>query len=325
MPKPDPAEAQLARIAELWDAPEEECAEAFRRALTSGKSRVVAKAAEWVAERGLRGFAGDLETAFDRFMVNPAKSDPGCLAKLAVVRALHAIDLGAEDLFLRGLRHVQPEATWGRPVDTAADLRGACAIALVARGYRLVRYELVTLLADPEPQARRAAVKAFTLVGDEASELVLRTKALAGDESPEVLELCLSGLMQMDADRSLPFVAKFLEHADPVVVEGAALAVAESHHPEAFRRIRDRWERCAISELRRALALPMALLRTDESFDFLVQSIVEEPGPTAAAVVEALELHRGDPARRNRIRDAVRRRGEDAVSAAFAERFAEET
>ena len=46
-------------------------------------------------------------------------------------------------------------------MDTAAELRGVCALGLVRMGYRDVLVELADLLMDPEAQARMMAARSL--------------------------------------------------------------------------------------------------------------------------------------------------------------------
>src|SRR5262249_19466686 len=83
--------------------------DALRQALRGRSSHVAAKASQVIAELGLRVLAADAAAAFDRFRVNPVKSDPRCRAKVEIARALY--ELGADPAagFPRGVRHRQME------------------------------------------------------------------------------------------------------------------------------------------------------------------------------------------------------------------------
>ena len=168
---------------------------------------------------------------FPRFMSDPVKRDPGCRAKLAVVEALVEFGARETELYLRGLHHVQKEPAYGPPIDTADGLRVRCADALSRLGYPDIVLELVTLLTDAEPGARAGAAQVLAGVGTEAAEAVLRMKVLTGDREPAVLGACFQGLLQMEPDRSLAFVASYMKHPDPDVPLEAALALGESRHP----------------------------------------------------------------------------------------------
>src|SRR4030095_1142535 len=115
------------------------------------------------------------------FMQNPTKSDKGCAAKTAVIKALLAADCDDEQLFRKGVRHVQLEPTWGGRADTAAPLRALCGLGLVQVGARDAMGELAALLADKEADARIGAASALGYCGQSATPL-LRFKVLMGDE-----------------------------------------------------------------------------------------------------------------------------------------------
>jgi hypothetical protein len=154
----------------------------LRAAFESRQNLLVATAADIVAEFELDGFSDALVSAFERFVEQPVKRDPGCRAKTATARALYRTEVPAIETFLRGIRLVQREPVWGGSVDTAVELRAACALGLVRSGYPGAMIELSELLADPEPMARVGAVQA--LVYSERAEVavpILRFKALINE------------------------------------------------------------------------------------------------------------------------------------------------
>ncbi len=103
-----------------------------QKALKDRSNYLVSKAAASVGELRLTALIPDLLRSFDRFMLDPAKTDPQCWAKNAIVKALKDLNHDDPAVFLRGVGHVQMEAVWGTSVDTALTLRGAfCALALV--------------------------------------------------------------------------------------------------------------------------------------------------------------------------------------------------
>ena len=103
----------------------------MRKALKDRSNYVAAKAAAIAAERQFHSLEPDLLAAFDRFMKDPAKSDPQCWAKNAIAKALKDFSYADPSIFFRGVAHVQLEPVWGGRQDTAATLRGICALALI--------------------------------------------------------------------------------------------------------------------------------------------------------------------------------------------------
>lgn len=291
------------------------------KALRGANNALAAKAADIAAKYGLTDLIPDLIAAFERFMDKPERTDKGCLAKLAIVDALNKLDYGETDIFLQGIHHVQMEPVYGGRIDTAANLRGNCGLALARLAYADALFELTALVMDPELQARRAAAKALTYVAREECELLLRMKALAGDREPDVIGDCLSGLMELAPERSTGFVASFLDSADLFVAEGAAIALAESRMPEALEILRDRFEKSISPEFKQMLVLPIALTRLDDAFNFLLEVVSDAYRDTAAAAVEALKIYGANDQRRARIQQAVVSRDDPAVSEAYANAF----
>ena len=316
-------EARLARLDNLKEDPFSEAAIGeLRRTLSDPSNILAARAAEIIGESGLSDLAPDLAVAFDRFMEDPTKSDKQCLAKTAIAGALNDLDYEDEALFFRGIRHVQLEWMWGDPpIDTAADLRGRCGFALARLRHPDAFFELTTLLVDLEPHARRSAVSSLGCLECERSELLLRMKALTGDLEPSVVGECFSALMRISPARSLDFVAGFLDHKDPRVAEGAAIALGESRQPEAFDLLRERWEGYPDPAFRKMLLLPIALFRSDEALDFLLGVVAQGPPALAARAVESLKLYRNDDDRRARIRRAIIDQDDATVSAAYEREF----
>ena len=115
---------KVEEIAELRSAPEETALPQLRKALKDRSNYVVAKAAAIAGERQFHSLEPDLLAAFERFMSDPAKSDPQCWAKNALAKALKDLSLNDPAVFFRGIAHFQLEGTWGGNVDTAATLRG---------------------------------------------------------------------------------------------------------------------------------------------------------------------------------------------------------
>src|SRR6478609_3886864 len=76
----------------------------LRKRLGDRSNLVVAAAATLVGENALLELARDLETAFDRFLVNPLKDDKLCRAKLAIIRALDTMEHPNAGVFRKAAR-----------------------------------------------------------------------------------------------------------------------------------------------------------------------------------------------------------------------------
>lgn len=280
---------------------------ALRQALCHRSSHVVAKAAAIAGEGRVDELAVELCAAFDRFMAEPG-ADRGCAAKSAVADALFQIDHRADEQFLRGIRHVQMEASFGKSIDTAAALRGVCAMGLARAGLPEALVEVSQLLADPEPPARLAAARALACTGRDGAIPLLRFKALIGDDEPEVLSECLAGLLQIDSGDVMPFVTAFLDHRNANVQEAAALALGSSRRADAFEPLAD-WSRRIVDDgLRRTAFTAIALLRVEEGFAFLLELVADGSLATARDAVAAIGIYGDDSDLRDSVAARIRAR-----------------
>lgn len=289
MPGKQNFDAQLAAIDALWQQPDEACIAPLRAALKRQNNYIVAKAAHQVGQRRLEALLPDLLTAFDRFFEEAEKRDPQCWAKNSISRALAALELQEPAPFLRGIRHVQLEATWGGRSDTAGVLRGTCALALVqCRSIpepELLRH-LIDVLVDTDKTARNDAVRALEQLGSPAAALLLRLRAQAGGDEAEVLGACYAAVLGIEGISALPWVARFLGGEDDAAGE-AALAIAASHFSEAFEMLKSRWERARDPWFRSVLLSAIALTRQSAATDFLL-GLVRADSIGADLAVEAL-------------------------------------
>jgi HEAT repeat protein len=292
----------------------------LRRALAGRSAHVAAKAAQIAGECELESVVSDLVAAFERFLDNPVKSDPQCVAKAAIVEALQRMAACEPGVYLRGIGHVQLEPVWGGRADSAAGLRGVSAFGLVAMAYRDALTPLAELLADPEPRARVAAARAIGAREDESGIPLLRLKALVGDEDPEVVSECFSALLSLGGGESVEFVARFLDHAAEETRESAALALGSSRRAEALAVLRRSFEQSPGEPRRRTALLAISMLKRDEALEFLLALVAEAPGPTARLALEALALHRYDDALVVRVRAAAVRDDAD-LTAVLAKSF----
>ena len=85
-----------------------------------------------------------------------------------------------------------------------------------------------------------------------------------------------------------------------------------------------RWNVEVVAERRKLLALPIALSRLERGFDFLLAVVRDGHSAVATAAMEALRLYRHEPARRERIEQAIDARGERALALAFNKAFNED-
>ena len=311
MPKSRSLETILAGLAALRGMGSVAITGEIATHLASRTNLIAAKAADVARETGLKSLQPQLVEAFRRFMDKPATSDKGCHAKQAIAAALYELECDGPDvqeIFLTGIRHVQFEPVWGGSADTAAELRGTCAMGLVRMAYRDVMNELVDLLMDPSHQARIMAARAIAYAGRDEGALLLRIKILAGDQDDNVTCECILALAKLAGAKSLSFLRKYLDSHNPVFSETAAMALGEMRDADALSALFEHWERTPIESARRALLLPIALSRLPQSVDFLIGVIERASEPLAAAALESLRIYRHDSALKQRLSEVIERK-----------------
>ena len=322
MAKKESTQEQLAKLEKLRTGPlSDEAILILQKSLTSSNNAVVAKASRLIAEHGFSDLSPQLVKAFARFMDKPERKDKACLAKTAIIETLDQLGYRDTDIFRQGTRHVQLEPIFGGHEDTAANLRAQSALALARLDDEDLFFELPALLIDPEAAARLAAVKALIYFSSEKSELLLRLKALTGDREQQIFSECLAGLMLIHPERSLDFVTSFLVSSDFNVVESAALALGESRLPQAFHILHTHWENSIDREFKKMLLLPMALIRSGVSFDFLCDVLHDEYVEYAVAALLALKVYANDSEQRETIRQVVEARAERNISDVYEREY----
>jgi hypothetical protein len=323
MPKPPSTEDALAAIHALRHSPANgDVKRDLAPFLRHKSNHVVAAAASATEHLEAVALAPDLVLAFEKLMRDPAKLDPGCKATTAIVQALIQLEDPAAKVYFAGIRHIQREGSFGPPVDAAAALRGLCARGLARMGHPDALLECVTLLADPEIAARAGAIRAIADAGRLEGILLLRLKTLLGDKEIDVNGECFAALMSLDPGGSVEFVGKFLHSRIEGIGEQAALALGESRFPAAFHILREAWERGGPAEQRRTLLVAIAMLRSDEALEFLLNRLADESGPVAADALAGLAFYARDEAVLARVEGIIRERGDSALEAVFAREFA---
>jgi hypothetical protein len=277
---------QVAALDAVRHGPEEARVEPLRKALGHRNNFIVAKAADLVREFGLTSLAADVLASFDRFFENPVKADPQCWAKNALSRALAAFEHQDEEVFLRGMRHIQMEPVCGGQSDTAGTLRATCALALVqCRGLteRDLLTHLVELLGDKDKSVRVEVVRAIEQVGSPSAALLLRLRAVLGADEPEVLGACYGAVLRIEGVSAIAWVRRFLSSGDDNAAE-AALAIAGTHSPEGFDALRESFAHADDPWWRSVLLSAIALTRQDAALEFLLELVRAESLDAEAAI-----------------------------------------
>jgi hypothetical protein len=298
-------EELLANLAEIRNDPASERGmTVLRQILGSKQSIAIAQAVKVIGDGEVRALIPELAAAFPQFMVNGAEIDPSCKAKQRIAEALYKLDYAEEALFLEGIHYRQMESVWGGSVDTAAALRGTCALGLVRMNYPDVMSELADLLADGDAEGRIGAVRAIAYTAHPQAVPLLRFKARIGDEDPQVLSECFTGLLQLSPAPSVPLIASFL-NSTPEISEMAALALGESRQPQAFELLKSWWQRGVVSELRLTGLLAIAMLRQDNALDFLISLVATGNKRDREGAIAALKMYQKDAALWQRVQQAM--------------------
>jgi hypothetical protein len=295
----------------------------LRKSLTHRNNFLVSKAAKLVADAGLFALLPEILAAYDRFFIDPAKTDPQCWAKNALVKTLVKLEHRQKDAYLRGLRHHQMEGTWGGVSDTAGALRGACTHALVdCPG--ISDADLLTLLLEPlvdtDKTVRMEAARAIGQVGGPSAALILRLRALLGSaaqdqDTPEVLGAVYSALLAVEGQPAIALVAAALKDGDDLAAE-AAFALADLRTPEAMAALLARFHAGADPWFASVLLSAIALTRLPEAMDFLL-ALVAQDAREAPAAIEAIGRIAPNPELCARVRQAVAQAGSPRLDQAL--------
>jgi HEAT repeat protein len=295
--------------------------EAVREAIGDRSNFVVAAAAEVAGAWRLSEVAPDLEAAFRRFMVDPEKDDKLCRAKIAVAQALEKLEHSGLEVFEEASRHVQLEAAWGLPVDTAPPLRAAGLVGLTRIDPPGLAETLVDALFDPSHDVRCTAASCLGAIGTDAAALALRFKCRVGDDRPEVVSDALRGLLTISPDAHMAFVREHLDSPNETTAEAAALAMGNARPPRALGPLLERFRSARTSTLRDMVLLSVAMLRASAAIDALLDLAASESDADALAALRALKIHKHDPKLVERLEGAVAKSGSPAVAERFARDF----
>jgi HEAT repeat protein len=296
----------LSEMRKLGSSFDPEQIEHLRRALAHRNNFIVSKAARLVGDAELAALLPELLTAYARFFHDPVKTDPKCWAKEATAKALVKLEHREKDTYLRGLRHIQMEPSFGPPEDTAGGVRATCAHALVdCKGIsdaELLVF-LLEALTDSDKSVRVEAARAISNVGGISAALILRLRAQLGfvppdSDTPEVLGAVYSALLSLDGAAAIPLVSKALELGDDLAAE-AAFALADMRIDEALAPLLARFKAGADSWFSGVLLGAIALTRLPQACDFLVDLIARDTREASSAI-EAIA--RSSPSEELRVR-----------------------
>jgi len=181
------------------------------------------------------------------------------------------------------------EPVWGGQSDTAGTLRATCALALVQcrslTDAELLAH-LIELVGDKDKTVRAEAMRAIEQVGSPSASLLLRQRAVLGNDESEVLGACYSGILRLEGVSAIPWIGRFLAASDDSAAE-AALAIAGTHSPEGFNVLQESFAKADDPWWRSVLLSAIALTRQEEALEFLLDLISAE-SLNAEAAIEAV-------------------------------------
>jgi hypothetical protein len=304
----------------------------LRSALTQHNNFLVSKAAKLIAEAELTALLPDVLTAYDRFFIDPVKTDPKCWAKEALARALVKLEHRAKDAYLRGMRHHQMEGSFGPPVDSAGGLRSICAHALVdcpGISDADLLAALLEPLTDTDKAVRVEAARAIAAVGGISAALLLRLRVMLGPGSEdnlnvEVLGAVYSALLSLEGERAIPLVSAVMDDGGELGAE-AAYALADLRTPEALAPLIDR-HRTGLDHhsavwFSSVLLSAIALTRLPAAFDYLT-GLISSDGRGASNAIESIGRIAPNAELYARVQQAVDQAGNPRLAQAFRQHVA---
>ncbi|MEP3480936.1 MAG: hypothetical protein ABJZ55_16940 [Fuerstiella sp.] len=301
---------------------------AVESALQSKLSLVVEQAAILVRERELNVDVRLLLDAYQRLLVLPEDGhqsieDKNCRAKLPLVESLHALQYDDPDFYSTGLQYVQWEPAWPENQETACNLRGAHAFALVSSQLASPHetlMKLIDLLFDKTVSARIHAAAAIGQLGHPGSAAVMKIAILQDSNSPDVVEECFRSLLRNDVN-SLDFVASYLE-SDRLCIEAAA-SLTEFGSAEGVAFVTAKAQQAG-GDFQEALFVTLGVSRHADALDFLIRNIRHQGG-TAQYAIKALASKRFYPDVVRRVKSAVSAADDEFLWDVFRKVFGDDT
>ena len=260
----------------------------LRTYLADPAAKAVAYAAEIAAHRSIDNLIPEMLAAYDHLFVEPEKTDPDAIGKQTVVQALQDLAYHNPAPYLRGLHYYEP---YNQGIDDrAAQLRATCARGLVHCDLdRLsILQILIEHLVDRIATVRSDVIGSIAQLGGTEALLLIRFKALSGDEEGDVISACFTALLEMDPHESITFIAKFLKTNR--IIE-AVTALASLRNAIAFPLITERWTATLSDDVRRAIIYSAATCPLPIGCEFLLTIIANDPQDNLVQwAIEAIAL-----------------------------------
>ena len=252
---------------------------------------IIAEAAKLIGEFELTGLEPELLAAWNRLIEHsdPVKADKGCTAKTAIIEALGNLNHDDSEFYLTAIQYKQIEPGWPDAEDTAENVRAGSAFA-IARSQQLRIVDKLTTFVDYLQGSRADRINAVRAIADtrhESAIPILRLKLLSGDPEAEVMGTCMSGLLELSPQNSIPLVAKFLTNPTENVVYEAAAALGVCGKPAAVEALINALKRTGNKDQQRSLLISIGLSRDPSAINFLISQL--EARRDIETVLEALK------------------------------------
>lgn len=274
---------------------------ALLKALNDKTNYIASLAAQSLADCATFDTAEAMLQKFLYCMEEGIKRDPGCHIRNALAFCFGRLEYQhAKSGLHAALKVVQLEAIGGEMFDTGATLRANAALALSQMADNTTIDAIAPLLFDmgfnPKwfAETRRAAAEALGRTGDVSARTILRIKIMfSPDETPEVLEECMTSLLSLEDPRLLETLAPYLEHEDQGLIAFAAIKLIRSANPEVIPPILNALERLEDKTLQGVL-LALASMRSDKALPALKAYLPNAGNNVLFALIDNLETIHDD-------------------------------
>ncbi len=191
------AARKLETLRDLAGRPREQARYALDLLATERDLGIIGAAAETLAAVADASTRPGLHRVFAALGAEPAKRDPGCHTRMALLRALRPIATPEDDLFLaNACATYEFLPTGGGPEEVAHGLRGLALVILAEVDETLAAFHATRLLVDHRtaPMSGEPAATAARTLTAQGHLLPLYGYVLGGGHLPEVVAESLRGL-----------------------------------------------------------------------------------------------------------------------------------
>lgn len=294
-------------LAQLADDPARLGAEpgqaALRAALASRDQQAVVQAADLIAEHGLSEHEPALCAAYIELTARVA-SDPGCLAKEALLAALDGLEHVDAELFAQAAGYVQLEAGKLKGRDSAGRVRARAVLALARLGHQDLLPILGARLGDDDAKVRLAAARAIAHRQQRDSAGLLLLKLSVGDGEPQIQVECLRALFAVALDLALP-CARSLLAREGSSSELVLQALGTAPHDAAIELLNEELTTRTLASERREVIAALSLSLRPLARVSLLELVRSGRSSDAEAALSGLSIHRYDTRLVEQVREAA--------------------